>query len=295
MSSEKQLSQWLKLAKSEAIANKIDPTEVEWLLKELTDLDSLSLRLNNLASIPIQFKIPLSEIQQLWQLRITQKIPLQYLIGQCHWRNFTLTVSPNVLIPRPETELMIDLADIAVKNSPNPHFNAGHWLDLGTGSGAIAIGLTSLFPDALIHAVDLSEQALAIAKLNAQNLNLSQKINFYQGFWFNPLAFLKNQISGIVCNPPYIPTTLIQELQLEVQKHEPHLALDGGNDGLRDIRFVCQKAPKYLIKDGILLLEIMKDQALLVVKILEEEKSYHGIQTYQDYNGIERFILAYKH
>jgi Methylase of polypeptide chain release factors len=109
-------------------------------------------------------------------------------------------------------------------------------VDLGTGSGAIAIGLASALTNATIHAVDCSSEALAVARQNADNLGFAKRVNFYQGSWWEPLAFLKGRVSGMVSNPPYIPSSTVLTLQPEVLKHEPHLALDGGLDGLDCIR-----------------------------------------------------------
>jgi len=276
------------------MANNIPVEEIDWLLKELTNLDPLSLRLNNFQDRPqIKTEIIWPELTKLWQLRIQKRLPVQYLVGRCHWRNFTLKVSPDVLIPRPETELIIDLATEAVKNSPNPDLSLGDWVDLGTGSGAISFGLAEVFPHATIHAVDLSNNALAIASENALKLNFQEKIKFYQGFWWNPLEFLKGKVSGMVSNPPYIPSPLINTLQSEVVLHEPHLALDGGDDGLDDIRYLAKTAPKYLVSGGIWLIEMMAGQADLVVNMLKNEGCYTNINVCKDLAGIERFAFAY--
>lgn len=293
--SAQELSQWRNHAQQKARENNIPIQEIDWLLKELTDLDLLSLRLNTYQDQnKIKINIKLLELKELWELRIQKRLPVQYLIGRCHWRNFTLKVSPDVLIPRPETELIIDLAVEAVKKSNNHNLSLGNWVDLGTGSGAISFGLAEVFPHANIHAVDFSKNALAIAKENVIQLNLSENIKFYQGSWWNPLECFKGKISGMISNPPYIPTSLIHNLQPEVVQHEPHLALDGGKDGLDDIRYLIKTAPLYLVSGGIWLIEIMAGQADLVVNLLKNEGSYRNINIYQDLAGIERFILAYR-
>lgn len=289
-----EISQWRNNAKKDAITNNIPLQDIDWLLKELTNLDALSLRLNNFqGQDKIKMFISLAELNKLWQLRVEKRLPVQYLLGKCHWRNFTLKVGPDVLIPRPETELMIDLAAEAVKHSPNPNLARGNWVDLGTGSGAIAFGLREIFPQGTIYAVDVSEKALTIAKENALKLNLSDQISFYQGSWWQPLAFLQGKVSGIVSNPPYIPTQLIPNLQLEVVQHEPHLALDGGKDGLDDIRYLIKTAPLYLVSGGVWLMEIMAGQADLVVNLLENKGCFTNINVYQDLAAIERFVFAY--
>jgi release factor glutamine methyltransferase len=197
-----------------------------------------------------------------------------------------------VLIPRPETELLIDLAVEAVKSyGVNPK---SHWVDLGTGSGAIAIGLACALTNARVYAVDCSSEALAVARLNAENLGFESRINFYQGSWWQPLEFLKGQVSGMVSNPPYIPSSTVLTLEPEVLKHEPHLALDGGFDGLDCIRHLVETAPDYLESGGVWLVEMMAGQAVAVADMLESHGSYCKVQIFSDLAGIDRFALAYR-
>jgi release factor glutamine methyltransferase len=234
------LYHWRKQAQAQAIKAAIPVAEVDWLL-QAAGLDRLALRLESFKTNPdLQLNYSLSELDQLWQRRLQQRVPVQYLVGAVFWRQFALTVSPDVLIPRPETELLIDLAHAAAKQTP---LQQGDWADLGTGSGAIAIGLADAFPQARIHAVDQSSNALGIAQQNAQHLGMADRIQFYRGSWFDPLQHLHGQLSGIVSNPPYIPRSMIAELQPEVVHHEPHLALDGGTDGLDCIRHLIAHAP----------------------------------------------------
>jgi release factor glutamine methyltransferase len=293
--SGKELYDWQQKAKRAAIASNLDPNEVDWLLQAVTNLSSLSLRLG---SWQYQSKIKchksLSELNQLWQQRLQERLPVQYLVETVFWRRFQLKVTPAVLIPRPETELIIDIAQKASKQSNFPPDSQPHWVDLGTGSGAIALGLAASFPEAKIHAVDYSVEALKIAQENAVNCNLGTNICFYQGSWWNPLKFLQGQVRGMVSNPPYIPSAEIEQLQLEVAQHEPHLALDGGKDGLDAIRYLVETAPQYLVSRGIWLIEIMAGQAQAVVELLQQQGQYDDIQIFSDLSGIERFILAFK-
>ncbi len=239
-------------------------------------------------------KLSLSQLTQLWQRRLTDRVPVQYLVGVTPWRNFSLKVASGVLIPRPETELIIDFAVEAVQKSPVPNLGSGHWVDLGTGSGAIAIGLATVFPEAKIHAVDYSGDALTIAQENVTNLGLFSRIHFYQGYWWTPLERLKDQISGLVSNPPYIPTGRLSQLQPEVRDHEPSLALDGGEDGLEAIRYLVETTPNYLQSGGIWLIEMMAGQGEKVAQLLEDSCHYHQIKILPDLAGIERFALAYR-
>lgn len=288
-----ELWQWVNQAAAEARSSDIPLAEIDWLLQELAGLDRLALRLESFKDLPkIELKLSLSELGQLWQRRLQERVPVQYLTGVAHWRHFLLKVTPAVLIPRPETELLIDLAVEAVKSyGVNPK---SHWVDLGTGSGAIAIGLACALTNARVYAVDCSSEALAVARLNAENLGFESRVNFYQGSWWEPLEFLKGQVSGMVSNPPYIPSSTVLTLQPEVFKHEPHLALDGGFDGLECIRHLVETAPDYLESGGVWLVEMMAGQAEAVADMLESHGSYGKVQIFSDLAGIDRFALAYR-
>ena len=310
-----ELWQWRIAAISGARLADVSPMEVDWILQEVAGLDTLSLRLElfkDRSQIPLT--MPLSKLNELWQKRLQERLPVQYITGITPWRNFSLVVSPAVLIPRPETECLIDLAVEAVREiwgdggnllnlhqrlSPPPHLPTSpsqsiHWADLGTGSGAIAVGLADAFPHAIIHAVDQSVEALNIAQENAQRLGFSPRIHFYQGSWFAPLLGLKGKLTGMVSNPPYIPSNIVPTLQPEVANHEPHLALDGGNDGLDCIRLLVAAAPDYLVSAGIWLVETMAGQTEAVVELLKNQGSYYNIQVFADLSGIDRFVLAYR-
>ena len=288
-----ELWQWRKTAIQAAIAADISPIEVDWLLLTITNLDRLALRLESFKTwhqIPLQ--LSLTELEQLWQRRLHDHLPVQYIAGTTAWRKFQLTVSHAVLIPRPETEILIDLAIAAAANH---QMQAGHWADLGTGSGAIALGLAEVFISATVHAVDISPAALAVAQTNAENLGFGKRIQFYQGSWWQPLESLKGQFSGMISNPPYIPSDTVLTLQPEVVKHEPHLALDGGADGLDYIRHLINVSPGYLRPGGVWLIEMMAGQAETVRELLENNGNYGNISIHADLAGIERFAVACKH
>jgi len=311
--SGEELWRWRLAAITAAKSADISPKEVDWILQEVAGFDRLTLRLESFKDwSKIELTMPFSQLIQLWQKRIEERLPVQYITGITPWRNFSLIVSPAVLIPRPETEYLIDLAREAVERGLvtgktweiNQHFSRfpitntqspipPHWVDLGTGSGAIAIGLADTFPYATIHAVDQSADALSIAQKNAGGLGFADRISFYQGCWFEPLQNLRGKLTGMVSNPPYIPSGIIPDLQPEVTRHEPHLALDGGADGLDAIRILVAKAPEFLLTGGVWLVETMAGQASAVVELLENEGSYCQIQVFSDLAGIDRFVLAY--
>lgn len=289
--SGKDLFLWRRESLTQAIADKIATHELDWLLQEVSDLDALSLRLESFGDrekIPLICSFP--ALKALWQRRIKERVPVQYLAGHTTWRNFQLKVAPGVLIPRPETELIIEIA----QQTTLPESPTSHLVDLGTGTGAIAIGLAASFPQAKIHAVDSSLTALAIAKENAQLLQLHERITFYHGSWWQPLNHLQGKVTVMVSNPPYIPSLELATLQPEVFRHEPQVALDGGDDGLDAIRYLGQTAPDYLISGGVWLIEMMVGQGENVVAMLLEQGDYRDIQIIQDLSQKERFVLAYR-
>ncbi|NJK42005.1 MAG: peptide chain release factor N(5)-glutamine methyltransferase [Acaryochloridaceae cyanobacterium SU_2_1] len=265
--------------------------ELNWLLLETTDLQPLDLHLQHLPPF-VHLHMPWARLEALWQQKLTARVPVQYLTGTAHWRQFQLQISSAVLIPRPETEELIDWAMTAAAAQPPALQAVADWADLGTGSGVIALGLASLFPEGMIHAVDVSEAALAIAALNAQTQGLKARIQFYQGEWLQPLAHLRGSLRGIVSNPPYIPTALIPTLTPEVSQHEPHLALDGGVDGLGPIREIIATAPQYLCSGGVLLFEMMMGQDQAIYQLLQAQGDYRQIQIHRDLAGVARFAQA---
>jgi release factor glutamine methyltransferase len=286
--SGQELSQWRQQAIADLEQAQLSPKEVDIFLQAVTDLDTLSLRLQSFRE---REKIPLSyswsEITKRWQKRLQARVPLQYLLESVVWRNFTLKVSPEVLIPRPETELLIDIVGETVRGD-----DGGIWVDLGTGSGAIAIGLASILTKAEIYAIDYSQTALAIAKENIINTGFADRIILKQGSWWTPLEKWQGQISGMLSNPPYIPSAEILDLQIEVREHEPRLALDGGEDGLTALRYLVATAPDYLRSGGLWLVEMRAGQGEKVAQMLENQGNYRQIQIINDLAGFDRFVLA---
>lgn len=292
---------WRESARHAASAAGIAAEEVDWLLEAVADVDRLALRLGTLQERSrVTLRYPLTELDRRWQLRLTQRVPVQYLVGETPWRDLTLTVSPAVLIPRPETELIIDLAAAAIARSPiGDQLAQGTWVDMGTGSGAIALGLAQAFPAAHILAVDVSPEALVIARENADRLGLregerpeDQRVTFYRGSWFESLEAYRGQLSALVSNPPYIPSALMPTLQPEVVDHEPDAALDGGDDGLTALRLLAAQAPEYLVAGGLWLVEMMAGQGEAVRALLEAQGCYRDIQIWLDLAGRDRFVQA---
>lgn len=283
--------QWRSQAQASAIAHQIPPQEVDVLLCESGGVERLSL-LQKLHHEPLELRLSLLELTQHWQQRVYQRQPLQHLIGHTVWRQWQIQVSSDVLIPRPETEQIIDIVAKTLTTNALPQ--TGHWVDLGTGSGILACGLAQLLPQAKIHAVDCSEAALAIAQQNITKLGFAHQITLYQGHWWEPLAHLRGQVQGMVANPPYIPSAAMATLQPEVRNHEPQIALDGGSDGLQSIQQLLQNAPPYLQPGGLWLIELMQGQAPQVIQWLTRHPAYAAPEIILDWSGTQRFVSAWR-
>lgn len=286
--SGKELWQWRRWALD--IADTDDARyEVDWLLQSVANLDRLTLRLESVDDArSIAISMPLDRLSALWIERVEQHQPVQYLLGTTFWRDLELVVSPAVLIPRPETELIIDIALAAADRIQQQ----GIWVDLGTGSGAIAIAIARNLPAAQVYAVDISPAALEIANINATRSGVLDRLNFSQGSWWSSLTHLQGQVAVMLSNPPYIPSTELQHLQPEVRDHEPHLALNGGVDGLVAIRILVDTAPAYLQAGGIWLVEMMAGQGCAVASLLATHGSYTDIEIINDLAGLDRFAIA---
>lgn len=227
--------------------------------------------------------------------RLEKNEPLAYIVGSQPFMGLKFFVDKNVLIPRPETELLVEEI-VAIVNSWKPATESRsdrdgflNILDIGSGSGAIAISLAKHLAKLKITAVDVSDKALEIAKRNAEENKVTDQIEFLHGNLFEPLENKKFDI--IVSNPPYIPTKIIETLEPNVKDYEPREALDGGADGLDVIRQIVAQAPKYLKPSGILAIEIGFDQSSRVKELLKQN-NFKDIRIIKDYAGIERIIIS---
>jgi release factor glutamine methyltransferase len=209
--------------------------------------------------------------------------PLAHIIGSTEFMGRIFDVSPTVLIPRPETE---ELVEQAIKKFSVPPQSI---LDICTGSGCIAISLAFLFKAAKVVSADISREALKVALKNAQNLNVASRIEFIESDLFKNI---EGSFDLIIANPPYIPTEMILTLSPEVQC-EPKLALDGGKEGLDIIKRIISSAPKYLNDGGMLALEVGCGQAEKVVKFFKSAQ-WQKPQVGKDISGIERFVFVCK-
>lgn len=295
------IEQWYGAARTAAIAADVPVAELDWLLLACSDLDRLSLRLGTVADRPtVTLTAPIAILDRQWQRRLHERTPVQYLAGRVTWRHLELRVSPAVLIPRPETELAVDLAiawrteKLAAGQWPMGSADNAleHWADLGTGSGAIALGLAATLPTARVWAIDRDREALEIARANALETGLGDRIACRCGSWFEPLHPVAGHLSAIVANPPYIPTDHLADLAPEVIHHEPTTALDGGTDGLDCIRQLIDSAPDYLRPGGLWLVEHMAGQGPAIAALLAQDGRYVEISQHHDLAGRDRFVSA---
>ena len=224
----------------------------------------------------------LTDLRSLVKRRASRE-PLQYIIGNTEFYGLTLKVDPRALIPRHETEELIELIVERLDAPPK------RILDLGTGSGAIALALASRYSDAKVTATDQSEGAITLAKENALALNLSSRVTFIKGNWFEPLDE-DARFDLIVSNPPYLNEAEMQTAEPEVIDHEPHNALASGKEGLDDLGLIFKSVPKHLAEGGLLALETGIGQAD-AIKAMALEVSLHG-QSVEDLSEHPRFFFA---
>ncbi len=208
--------------------------------------------------------------------------PMAYILGSQGFFHWDFNVSPDVLIPRPETELVVETAVEWLHTRP-----AAQIVDVGTGSGCIAIALALLLPDARISATDISPAALAVARCNAQALGASH-IQFFQGHLLDALPDGR-RVDLITANLPYIPND--QLLALDVARWEPKVALDGGIDGLALIRQLLQQAPQYLQPGGVIMLEMGADQMPAIRALGAKYLSGATISIRHDLAGLDRLVI----
>ncbi len=218
--------------------------------------------------------------------RRVEGCPVAYLVGQKDFFLLTFEVTPAVLIPRPETEDLVVETLLLMKEHSSPRI-----LDIGTGSGCIAISIAHQNKFAQVTAIDVSEEALTVAIRNAARNSLAERIRFLESDLFAAIAE-GECFDVVVSNPPYIAEPEFAGLSVDVREHEPKLALDGGPDGLRIYRRLIADAPRFLKPGGTLLLEIGWKQEAQVRELLEGQGSFESIQTFKDNAGHPRVIKA---
>lgn len=243
------------------------------------------LKVNRAYLYTWQDKVLITEYYQQFQDLLAKRIqgqPIAYLTGEKEFWSLSFQVTPATLIPRPETELLVEQALLRLPNE-----KVATVIDLGTGCGAIALAILHQRPDLTMIAVDCDAETLKIAQSNAVRLHLTQ-IKFLQSHWFTNLPHVKADM--IVSNPPYIADSDPHMTQGDV-RYEPRHALTSGYDGLTAIRHIIAQASHFLAKQGWLLLEHGYDQADVIRQLLQQHR-YQQIETYRDLAGLERVTVG---
>jgi release factor glutamine methyltransferase len=213
-----------------------------------------------------------------------QREPLQYIIGHVEFSGITLKVDKRALIPRPETEYLIDLIKEKYKI-----FAPKQILDLGTGSGAIALALANHFPDAYVTAVDNSNEALDLARDNTHNLKLDKQVQFLQSSWFTSLPHGR-KYDLIISNPPYLSNQEVKETSLEVRGFEPISALVSQNDGIMDVEHIITTSYEWILEKGTLIIETGENHHDLIENIVSKDNRMKT-ESYKDLAGKNRYVF----
>lgn len=256
----------------------------EWLLSSATGLSRVELY--------AYFDRPLSPGERAAYralvARRAEGMPLQYVTGEMPFRHLVIHVEPGVFIPRPETEVLVDVALEHLKGLSEPVV-----VDLCTGSGCIASSVAVEHPGAGVWAVDAADVAVQTARRNALHAGASDRVQVVHGDLFDPLPReLLGTVDLIVSNPPYIPSADVVGLPSEVLGFEPHLALDGGPDGLDVFRRIAREAPRWLRPGGGLAVELDTARVADAAAMLGEQ--YEGVTVRKDLTGRDRLVYARK-
>jgi len=265
-----------------------DQQSFEVLLDCIGDISTRDLNLKILnPKGNLHLKKNLEFLESVWEDHLTRSCPIQYLCGITYWRDLKLKVTNKVLIPRPETELIVDIVFNVFRRKSEKLFFA----ELGTGSGAISIALALAYPFSEGVATDIDQDALEIATKNYINSSKQSNLKFYCGNWWSPLENFKGKLDFAISNPPYIPKDTYEKLPKEVKNFEPKVALLGGEDGLKHIKEIIQKAPIFLKEKGWLILENHFDQGEKVKQLFIKNK-FTSIEIVKDLSGIGRFTIG---
>ncbi|MDH4379406.1 MAG: peptide chain release factor N(5)-glutamine methyltransferase [Vampirovibrionales bacterium] len=270
-------------------------TETHWLLEKATGMSPSAWLANPRTLLSTQAR---EQLDHWLHQRVVDRCPIQYLLGEAHFFGLTFAVSPAVLIPRPETELLVEAAVAEALHRLKHSTGTLRIVDVGTGSGCIPIAIGHTLRSQLsnkdwkrieVLAVDCSSEALAVATQNATKHAIP--ITFYQGSWLQPLLAGKLTVEMIISNPPYIPSAVCNELAPEVIGHEPRLALDGGPDGLQPYRELFAQAKGCLTPNGWISCEFGGYQASLITTLLHSF-GFQSVYVQQDLAGVERLVTA---
>lgn len=254
------------------------------------------LRINRV-DLYLNFDKPLNEkeisgYRNLIRRRLIQE-PLQYITGIQEFWSIEFAVNPDVLIPRPETELLVEKAcEIICPDGSHVKHNPPKILDLGTGCGVIAVSMAKEIQNGRIWATDQSTEALRTARLNAETHEVLDRIQFLEGDLWQPLADQNLTFDMILSNPPYIAPKEYDDLPHEVSKYEPRLALDGGEDGMHYIGRIIRGATDFLNPGAWLIMEMSPDQTEKAIKLIEQVGGYGEKIRIKDYSHRYRAVMA---
>ena len=251
------------------------------LAQQAFELDSMALVRKEREIAPDE---QLTLLEQFAQRRLAGE-PVSRIIGRREFWGLDFELSAATLDPRPETEMLVAEAVAVLERRPNPAF-----IDMGTGSGAIAVSIAAAVPAAKGWATDLSEEALAVARRNAERHGVADRLQFRQGSWWQAVPHMES-FDVIVSNPPYIATDAILGLAPEVRVFDPKAALDGGWDGLEAFRAIAAGASRRLRPKGLIALEIGHNQGEIVGKMLSRA-GFVEVQVLKDLAGLDRVAVA---
>ena len=260
----------------------------EILLAHALKLKRIDLYLNHDKPLVAE---ELNTFKLLIKRRVNRE-PVAYILGEKEFWSMDLKVTQDVLIPRPETECLVEAAlNLLSENSAAP---SQRILELGTGSGAIVLALASQRPGHIYFASDYFINAAKLARENGGRHDLSGRIHFFVGDWLSCLSSEKSDFDMIVSNPPYIPSQVIETLQPEIHRYEPVAALDGNLDGLSCYRKIIAAAHDHLKLHGVLMLEIGHDQKEKIHRIFSDSNHYEDFNHLKDYSGYDRVVWMRK-
>ncbi len=260
--------------------------EAEWLLGRLVGSSRLELYLR-------ERDVPASTMERFfWQIEArASSVPLQYLLGETNFYGQPFTVAPGAFIPRPETEAIVEAALTTFAERATRLRRPLRFLDLGTGSGCIAVTLAQRLPTCLVVAVELSWNALAVARVNIQRHRCASRVRLVHGRWAEAI---RGTFDGIISNPPYVPSGTVDHLPLDV-RHEPRLSLDGGVDGLRDLAHLIDEASRLLAPGGCVVLECGEEQVTSLVELARSRAWVKSTSVGRDLAQRLRGILIRRH
>ena len=256
--------------------------DTELIFSEVLNYDRMMLSLSFTREITEAEK---EKIREMLKKRAVDKLPVQYILGYEEFYGRRFEVNKAVLIPRPETERLVEESIKRLTET-----NGKYVLDIGAGSGAIGVSIAKELPNTKVLACDLSEDALEVAKLNAEKLEATN-IKFIKSDVFSEIKY--KEFDLIVSNPPYIPQEEYENLQVEVKLHEPQMALTDTKDGYYFYKKISREAPNYLKSSGILAFEVGYNQSE-EIKLFMEKQGFKNVVVIKDYEGIDRMVIGVK-